>query len=474
MVAVIEKREETPDRCIEALSNLHNQLHQSAAEYYEEINFTNLSSIEQERLTLGLLEMLHGLEFRHFSYERQRRSWEVVPSEEININPRIVRVKITGKEEITFGASKERMLAFFTALTGAKIYRGLWPLITRSELSSVADVYKIEQLTDHLLTPLKNAGILEVNYGEGFWLACAPSEIWRILKGNESYYEIGLEEADIWIEREYPWAILVDQYQQKMLEAIWIQARACLSENDPLDLGQIAEKTKLSLDRVYDNLQILEKAGVICRERTGDHYQMKNIVDKKFLGEMVRRQKLPVKITINPPDSFQRGTESFSPFSTRLKTAEEENISFPTINWDRIDNFEGSNREEKLLLIERVLTADLTPIVYNDGKRQLSVKIPMTGDSEEEIKGTLQFLGIGPEELVNLLKFRPEPETLAAGIRILEERAKKNQLPVAGYGLLLAKIKTAVLSLVFAQEIEGKEGSELLFAEVMELLTNPT
>lgn len=407
-------RNRNNDCDLESFERFHLLLQETVPQYCAAngIAFNKLPGVEQQRLTYEVLQVLERKEWWIYSQQRQQASMEFRSHDEININLRRIEVKILGREEpVILVPPTERMLAYFIALIEAKIYRWQEPLITADQLTRVVGTYKLDQLRDHLLDPLAESGILMVDPSKrGYRLSADPEVLWEILQGKEFSYEIEAEGYESWLERRYPGAVLVGSHLEKMLKAIQFQAGASLSDDDLFDLERIARQTNLGHDRVYENLQELERLGIICRRRVGQ-YRMTDIIDRKFLKEIVRRQETPIVIRVNPSDSF----------AAILTVDRQEKFSFPQVSWEDGKGFEELSREQKLQLLEKVLTAHLKPEVYEVAGSKYAIRIPEVEDIPRElIFGILQNLGIGPKELGILSPVGTD--SLAATIRRFEAR----------------------------------------------------
>ncbi len=417
------------------------------------IAFDKLPGVEQQRLTYEVLQLLERKEWWIYSQQRQQASMEFRPHDEITVNLRKVEIKISEREEpVILVPPTERMLAYFIALTEAKIYRWQEPLITADQLTRVVDTYKLDQLRD----PLAESGILMVDPSKrGYRLSVDPEALWEILQGKEFSYEIEAEGYESWLGRRYPGAVLVGSHLEKMLKAIQLQVDASFSDNDLFDLERIETRTGLGRDRVYENLQELERLGIICRRRAGDQYRMADIVDKRYLKEIVRRQETSINIKVNPSDSF----------SEILTVDRQEKFSFPQVSWVEGKGFEALSREQKLLLLFKIFTAHLKAEVNETAGKKFAIKIPeIENEPRELILDALQYLGIGPKELGILSPVRTE--TLAAAIRRLEERVNSQSL-APNYGSLMEQIRVNLLKLVFEQEVAGKDSHGWTFPEVL-------
>jgi len=463
----------TPERIItqtengnhgsEFFESFHRLLDETVPGYYlaRGIDFNELPEAEKERLTYDFIHMMERSERRYYFQQRLQTGLETRPSGRIDINLRNnVAVKIRGENiQISLGPTRERMLAFLVALTEEKIYRGLVPMITRKELTSVVDIYDKEQLYNHLFKPLTEAGIFKVESFEGYRLSVDPEVLWKILKGNEFDYEVETEEPKSWLEKRYPSTFVVGPHQQKMLKAICFQARASLSGGDLLDLKRIGEQTKLSLGQIYDNLRELEETSIILRPKVGDQYRMADVVDIKFLEEIVKRQEAPIIITVNPSEAY----------AAKLSVARQEQINFPEIPWNSEEGFEKLPINRKLTLLDKVLTTSLEPKVYETAGKRYAVRFPVIDNEDEKrVFNILQYLGIGPKELEFLSS--TGTETLAAAVRKLEEKIRNKQTFPISYGLLVEQIKVKILSLVFGENITGNDRNFWTFAEVIQTL----
>lgn len=463
----------TPERIItrtengnhgsEYFESFHRLLDETVPGYYlaRGIDFNELPDSEKERLIYDFIHMLERNERRYYFQQRLQTGMETRPSGRIDINLRNnVVVKIRGEnKQISFGPTRERMLAFFVALTEEKIYRGLVPMITRKELTSVVDVYDKEQLYDHLFKPLTEVGIIKVESSEGYWLSVNPEDVWTILKGNEFDYEVNTQEQKSWLEKRYPGAFLIGPHQQKMLKAIYFQARASLSGNDLLDLKRIGEQTKLSLHQIYDNLRELEETSVILRPKVGYQYRMADVVDINFLGKIVERQEALISLTVHPAEAY----------AAKLSVAKQEQITFPEIPWNGKECIEELPVNMKLILLDKVLTTGLAPRVYEAAGKRYAVRFPAIDEEDEkQIFSLLQYLGIGPKELEFLST--TGVETLAAAVRKLEDKIRGKQNFPISYGVLVDQIKVKILSLVFNENITGKDRNDWTFADVMKTL----
>lgn len=445
--------------------SLHQLLQQLVPEYCATrgIDFTELSEVEQGKLSYELFVRFERREWRIYSIRRQQAQLERRSNDQVQINiRRKVEIKVSEREEpVILVPQTERMLAYFVALTEAKVWRGQEPLISGDQLAKVVDVYTLDQLRDHLLTPLTESGILEVDSSKrGYRLLADPGDLWEILHGTDYSYKIKVEGYDSWLAKRYPGVVLVGSHLEKMLKAIQFQAGASLSDDDLFDLERIARQTNLGHDRVYENLQELERLGIICRRRVGQ-YRMTDIIDRKFLKEIVRRQETPIVIRVNPSDSF----------AAILTVDRQEKFSFPQVSWEDGKGFEELSREQKLQLLEKVLTAHLKPEVYEVAGSKYAIRIPEVEDIPRElIFGILQNLGIGPKELGILSPVGTD--SLAATIRRFEARVNSQTL-APNYGLLMEQIKVNLLQLVFEQEVFGKDSHNWSFPKVMEFLDSP-
>lgn len=390
---------------------------------------------------------------------------------EIEINPHPIDLTLNSPDlqkpvqTIHLKEQQKIMLAYFAALTQAKIDRYEIPWITRKQLATLTPEFTIDPLRDHLLEPLRKIGLLEVNPHSRFGsrLNCDPTEVLKILKEENAQPSLNITDYDTWIkDKEKAGHILIESYQLPFLRVMYDYCQQPSTRSSRLDRDYLEQKTRLGRPAVYHNLQVLQNLGLIWL--VGGFYTVEG-VNLKLLAKIINAQEQPINITIKTrgiqPTEEKQPTTHLPP----IKVEAPKPLKFPKIAWEETAEVAEINFTPATILpqIDQIISTPLSKAVIGQRDNKYAGLFPQVEDLDQPtILAVLDYLGVGPQELQAIMKKADERWGLGQAIVDFEKRTQSTRSEADQLLIFEIKSRLGDLISVSLDEVKKSPFSDLL------------
>jgi hypothetical protein len=449
------------------------------------IDWKGISPVEQRRLALDFLSAFTVRARREQELEVQTQISESDLSPiNIFLSPSKITLQVengarSGSKE-TFTDGSKIMLAYFAGLTLAKIQRCHSAWVTRSEVADLSHTSK-DRVGDNMFDKLFMLGLVERNLGHGYRLVYDPEQLINILE-NRQYTNFIVQPVSFaeWYEAKQGNLLLLEDNQIPVIRALrsnWDRIKQTAgTRHHPIITSEFAAEVKLSESALLAQLRRLDEAHGLIR-RGSERFFYDDIIEAVFdyISKVV---DIPIAVIVEFAARETGSTQETITVETqgvekRAEIQEEDN--FPVVLWTvdaaKAHKFIDDTREARIGALRQLFQLRLNNGVMDriekDGCTGLvpsSDELDVAADPEVNlddvrVKEVLNYLGLGPVELVQILRIsnvRKHPDTtLAVVLGRFEERQAKSEKDYS----LIAEVKKRLRRIIFDVTFDADQTS---------------